>query len=497
MREVLTHRELPSNDRATVQLQPAAARTHLVNEPRSTRGKFIMSTDADVIIVGAGVSGLAAAAALSRRGHSVVILEARDWIGGRVLTRQDPVCRAPIEFGAEFIHGRPASIWKALHKRNVNIAEVAGDSWCAEKGSLSTCGFFSEVEDILEEMDDRSPDESFLSFLRRRCPDSKQNTARQQAKERALEYVSGFNAADPELVGVHWLVKGMRAEEKIEGDRAFRPATGYACLIDIFLHELSRADVLIQTSTVVEEIEWKHGHSKVRAHGPQGIKSLTAPWVLVTLPLAVLQASPPQLGAVQFIPSLPEPKLKALTKLEMGKAIRVVLRFRNCFWDAISPQGKRSKTLAGMSFLFSQDQWFPTWWTTLPAKFPIITGWAPFRCAERLSGKDRSFVVAHSLGSLGLLLNMATQDLESLLEAAYFHDWQSDPFSRGAYSYGKVGADGAPEALASPVEDTLFFAGEATDTTGRNGTVDGAIASGRRAAAEILLCTRANRAIQR
>src|SRR5258708_9747877 len=281
-----------------------------------------MSTNADVIIVGAGVSGLAAAAALSKSGHSVVILEARDWIGGRAVKRREPARQAQIEFGAEFIHRRQASIWKALQKRNVNIAEVAGDSWCVEKGSLSTCDFFSEVEDILEGMDDRSPDESFFSFLQRCCPDSKQNTAQQEAKERALEYVSGFNAADPELVGVHWLVKGMRAEEKIEGDRAFRPATGYACLIDTFLDELSQADVSIQTSTVVEEIEWNHGYSKVRARSPQGIQKLTAPQIVVTLPLAVLQAAPPQLGAVQFIPPLPDPKLEALTKLEMGKVIR-------------------------------------------------------------------------------------------------------------------------------------------------------------------------------
>jgi monoamine oxidase len=455
-----------------------------------------MSTDADVIIIGAGVSGLAAAAALSKSGRKIVILEARDWLGGRVLTREDPVCHAPIEFGAEFIHGLAPAIWKPLQKRNVNISEVKGDNWCWERGSLSTCDFFSEVEHILEKMDDRSPDESFVGFLERCFPDSKQNTKQQEAKERALEYVSGFNAADPELVGVHWLVKGMRAEEKIEGDRAFRPATGYASLIDTFLDELSQADVSIQTSMIVDEIDWKRGHSNVRARGLQGIRDFTAPRIIVTLPLAVLQATPPALGAVRFSPPLPGPKLEALTKLEMGKVIRVVLRFSHRFWDAISPQGNRSKTLAGMSFLFSQDQWFPTWWTTLPAKFPIITGWAPFRSAERLSGKDRSFVVAHSLQSLGLMLNIAAQDLEPLLEAAYFHDWQSDPFSRGAYSYGKVGADGAQEALASPVDGSLFFAGEATDTTGRNGTVDGAIASGRRAAAEILCCTRARGAAQ-
>ena len=83
-------------------------------------------------------------------------------------------------------------------------------------------------------------------------------------------------------------------------------------------------------------------------------------------------------------------------------------------------------------------------------------------------------------------MKVRTDDLARLLEAEYFHDWQSDPFSRGAYSYGRVGADGAQEALASPVENTLFFAGEATDTTGHNGTVHGAIASGIRAAHEII-----------
>lgn len=451
-----------------------------------------MSTDADVIIVGAGVSGLAAAAALSRHGQSVVILEARDWIGGRILTVQDPACQAALEFGAEFIHGRPPGIWKALRKREINISEAEGDNWCAENGALAPCDFFSDVEGILEKMDDSVPDESFLSFLQHCCPDSKHGSRQREARQRALEYVSGFNAADPELIGVHWLVKGMRAEEKIEGDRVFRPATGYAGLVDMFLEELSQAGVSIDTNTIVEEVEWKRGHSKVTARSPHGLKSLSAPRIVLTLPLAVLQASPRELGAVQFIPPLPEQKLRALTKLEMGKVIRVVLRFQKRFWDAISPLGQRSKTLAGASFLFSRDAWFPTWWTTLPEKSPIITGWAPFRCAERLSGKDRSFVVAHSLRSLGMLLNIATEELEPLLEAAYFHDWQSDPFSRGAYSYGKVGADGAQEALGRPVEKTLFFAGEATDTTGRNGTVDGAVASGRRAAAEILRCIHAS-----
>ena len=122
----------------------------------------------------------------------------------------------------------------------------------------------------------------------------------------------------------------------------------------------------------------------------------------------------------------------------------------------------------------------------MPEKLPIITGWAPFRCAERLSGKDRSFVIDHALQTLSGLLHTDSTQLAQWLEAAYFHDWQNDPFSRGAYSYGPVGADEAQRALASPLHNTLFFAGEATDTTGHNGTVHGAIASGVRAAREVL-----------
>ena len=80
---------------------------------------------------------------------------------------------------------------------------------------------------------------------------------------------------------------------------------------------------------------------------------------------------------------------------------------------------------------------------------------------------------------------MSLSQLQDQFQQSYLHDWQSDPFSRGAYSYAKVGADGAAEVLGAPVDNTLFFAGEATDSA-NTGTVHGAIASGQRAAKEIL-----------
>jgi monoamine oxidase len=446
-----------------------------------------MSRIPDVIVIGAGAAGLAAASELGRAGLSVAILEARDRIGGRMFTLRDPLYQAPIELGAEFIHGLPPEIWQPLQARNITVTEVTGEPWCFHEGRLSTCEFFSQVDDILEQMDARSPDESFLSFLKRCCKESKGNPEHRKAEERALAYVTGFNAADPDRVGVHWLVQGMRAEEKIEGDRAFRSANGYEDLLQIFREELSQADVDIQTETVVDSVEWTQGRAEITAHRASERQNLSTGCVLVTLPLGILQASVEAKGAVRFTPELPRVKLEALKKLEMGKVMRVTLRFHHRFWDTISAAGNERKTLSEMGFLFSEDEWFPTWWTTMPKKLPIITGWAPFRCAERLSCNSRSFVVEQCLRALGTLLHVGSEQLAQLLDAAYFHDWQNDPFSRGAYSYGSVGADGAQQALAAPVENTLFFAGEATDTTGHNGTVHGAIASGRRAAQEILL----------
>jgi len=439
--------------------------------------------DPTVIIIGAGVSGLAAACELARAGLRVCILEARERIGGRVFTIQDPALDTPIELGAEFIHGQPPEIWKPLKKAKVKISEVEGDNWCAAGGQLSTCDFFSDVDRILEKMDDSAPDESFLDFLEREIPRPR-NAREREAKQRALSYVSGFNAADPSLVGVHWLVQGMEAEERIHGDRSFRSRHGYQDLLDIFHKEIGRYQIAVRTSSVVESVRWRPRDATLAVREHDRSVTVHAPVVLVTLPISLWKAPAGQPGVVQFSPALPQEKLKAAKKMEMGHVVRIVLRFRRRFWDTMASPTRG--TLSEMSYLFSQDEWFPTWWTAMPEKSPIITGWAPFRSAERLSGQPESFVVERSLQTLSELLGVSSEDLRRQLEGAYFHDWQSDPFSRGAYSYGRVGADGAQQALAAPLEKTLFFAGEATDTSGHNGTVHGAIASGQRAAREIL-----------
>jgi len=443
-----------------------------------------MGTGDQVIIIGAGVAGLAAAAKLSEAGLTVTILEARDRIGGRVFTKRVPDCDAPIELGAEFIHGLPPEIWKPLRQHRIETSEVDGDNWCVSEDVLKPCDFFSDIDSVLDKMDDSYPDESFLDFLRRRFPNPKHDARLEEARKHALAYVSGFNAADPALVGVHWLVQEMRTEERIQGDRAFRCKNGYEDLLTIFRKEIERSNVAVHTNTVVESVDWKKNHIEVRSRSTEGVSTRFTPQVLITVPLAILKAAAGQTGTIRFTPPLPQEKGDALDKLAMGEVIRVVLRFRERFWDTIQPSS--GKSLEEMSFLFSEDPWFPTWWTTLPEKSPILTGWAPFRAGQNLSGKDSSFVTQRAIQSLSRELGVSRDAIEKLLTEVDFHDWQSDPFSRGAYSYGKVGCDGAQRALGAALDNTLFFAGEATDTSGNNGTVHGAIASGYRAADEIV-----------
>jgi monoamine oxidase len=422
---------------------------------------------ADVIVIGAGVAGLAAAEALAAAGLRVSVLEARDRTGGRIWTVRDGI--VPVELGAEFIHGKPPQVFNLLRSAGVKIEEVSGQPWCFEDATLSPCQFFAEVEDIFRRMEPPpATDESFTNFLQRCC-----TTASAEARRRATEFVEGFHAAPANRVSVQSLVRGDEADREIDAESSFRLPDGYEVLVRLLQERMLAHGAVLQLNTTVCAIQWRCGAVEVRAEAGQ-TNVFTAPAAVITLPLGLLQA-----GSVQFEPSLRE-KQDPLAKLAMGGAIRVTMQFRERLWECLKDG------LGEMSFLFSHDPDFPTWWTLLPRRAPVLTGWCAGPRGERMSHRGRQEVIGAAMHALARILGLQEERISGPLERSWSHNWQTDPFSRGAYSHVLVGGEGAQQELSEPLARSLFFAGEATDWTGHHSTVHGAFASGRRAAEEIL-----------
>ncbi|HEX3871872.1 MAG TPA: NAD(P)/FAD-dependent oxidoreductase [Pirellulales bacterium] len=422
----------------------------------------------DVIILGGGVAGLACAAHLAAAGRSVQILEARNRLGGRVDTRRPDDADTVIERGAEFVHGRPRETWELIERARLETVEVPEDHRLFRDGRICQDDSWPQVEELLERLTKAKSDESFADFLKQHGKDL--STA---ARQMAIGYVEGFNAADKDRIGVLGLADAQRASDEIDGETSFRLPRGYDQIVDVLVNQLPADSVEINTGTIVTDVRWQTGNVEIESMTPQGERST---WqsraAVITLPLGVLQASEGELGAVRFDPELTE-KRDALSGLVMGAVVKVVLRFRTAFWR---------DTLPELAFVHEMDGAFPTCWTQAPLETPLLTTWAGGPAAQKLSTLRDDVIADMAVRSLERVLSR--KDLRKQLVKVEVCNWQRDPLSRGAYSYVGVGASGQVEALARPVAGTLFFAGEATHR-GQSGTVAGAIASGQRAAAEV------------
>jgi monoamine oxidase len=212
---------------------------------------------------------------------------------------------------------------------------------------------------------------------------------------------------------------------------------------------------------------------------------VTARAAIVTVPIGVLHAAPDAPGAIGFDPA-PAAALGAARRLAMGQVRRIALLFRDAWWETRHrPLRPRAGDLARLTFLHGDDDDFPVWWTSYPSRVPLLVGWVGGRAAEAVANVAPEDVEARAVRAIARQLGAPPSRVRRELRRSWTHDWAADPYARGAYSYTLVGGSGAGEALARPVAGTLFFAGEATADAGQSGTVDGAIASGRRAAAQL------------
>lgn len=423
------------------------------------------TNEAAILIIGAGVAGLAAARELSRANFKVTVLEARDRIGGRIFTHHD------VELGAEFIHGRPPETLEIVERKKIELAEVPNRHWYFLEGKLATANeFWSKLEHVMREMKNVERDESFSEFLKRYDLG--------EAEAMAKLFVEGFHASRAERVSVIGLNKANEAAEEIDDEKQFRIPGGYNQITQSLCDDAIAHGAQFHLNTIVEEVRWQPKQVEIIARG----KTYKSKCCLITLPLGVLQA-----GSVRFDPELTE-KQAAATKLAMGQVEKILMRFREPFWEKLQlpTLNGGARGLNDLSFIHAPAEQVPTWWTSLPQHSSILVGWAGGSRAEELLSEGEHSVTKHALKSLITVFAVEQEQIEDQLEELYYHDWYGDPYSRGAYSYVPVGGLEAQDQLAKPVSNTLFFAGEATNTEGHQGTVHGAIATGLRAAKEII-----------
>lgn len=435
--------------------------------------------DADVVVIGAGAAGLAAARALARAKFSVVVLEARDRTGGRVHSQPVDGNGGYADLGAEFVHGAAKETMELLHAAKLSAASTDGESWvCGEDGVLrrEERDFASMTGGIFERTRTLAHDESVDDFLRRFEGDP----AMRDSVRAARSFVEGFDAADPRVASARAIADELRSGVD---STSTRPVGSYHGMFVALEKACVREGAVLSLSTTVRRIAWGRGTVVVQTTSGAQAESISARAAIVTVPVGVLRADGDE-EALAFDPDLPTEKRDALRRIEMGHVVKVAMVYRSPFWQRVS--GGRYRDAA---FFRPFDGAFAAYWTQAPLHGNVVMAWAGGPKAFALEDCGEAALIERAVTGFGTLLD-APSAAKDELQDAFHHDWTHDPFSRGAYSYVATGGGNARDVLAAPAGATLFFAGEATCSDGQGGTVNGALASGERAAAQTVRALR-------
>jgi len=416
----------------------------------------------DVIVVGAGAAGLETARQLRAHGRSVLVLEARDRIGGRVLTHHDPRVPLPIELGAEFIHGDAPITTALLAEAGLSSLDVSGSHGEAHHGTVRRLAEALSVDRVLRRIDTHAPDETVAEFLAQRPGGQTLEKERGQTRR----FVEGFHAADVTRISAQSIAPEPGESGAEMAAHIGRPTLGYDALMTWLARDLGSS---LRLESPVRGIEWGGRRATVDVHGRSGRRRrFTARAIVVTVPIGVLQAPASVAGGIAFDPE-PRRMRRALTGIEMGRVARVVVWFRSFPWDGVSR----------FPFVHLHNGPFQILWTAHPIRWPVAVLWCGGPTAATLEG-SRAQVRRVVETQLAAAFGTKPQRIRAAIRGLWWHDWSKDPYARGAYSYVQVGAKDPGQGLSRPEGRTLVFAGEAAgDDTG---TVEAALESGRRAA---------------
>lgn len=415
-----------------------------------------------VIIIGAGAAGLAAGRTLHEDGFAVTLLEARERIGGRAWTSYD-LAPYPIELGAELIHGASVMTWDLLKRYGLDARPLFPD----ESVFVKLNGVMQPYEDLIEEDWEEVIWEAAEAWFEAGKPDASLREVLDAAgvltdhNAELARLVNNIFAedygADLDKLGAAAFIEATFEDDGTE-DGDFGLRDGYTQLMARLADGLD-----IRLNTPVKQIRYS----------PEGVHITTvddtefeAKYAIVTLPLGVLKA-----GDVVFDPPLPAEKQDAINNIGAGKINKLILTFKEAFWP--------EDMSAVFTALDSQMWWRPGWGRQ--GERPILTAYAGGSAGAVHSTMSEDQMVQYSLKHLAQVFG---QDVSGLLVGAQFVNWGADPYSKIGYSFGAVGSAGMRATLAAPINDTLYFAGEACNPI-RPQTVHGAMETGIQAAKRI------------
>lgn len=425
-----------------------------------------MSESFDVIVIGAGASGLLAAWELVQTGKRVAVVEAKDHVGGRAHTILDDRFDLPVELGAEFVHGDLDITIDLLKKAGVKHYKLKGDIWQNEDGALDEqSDFIEDYSALNKKFKELKEDVSVDSFIKEHLQEAKFKELRFTLKN----YVEGYYAAETTRASTF----SLKEELETADDEQYRIEGGYVTIINYLYEHCRERGVQFFLSQIAQKIVWEK--DKVEVESNQ--QNFTAQKLLITVAVGVLQS-----GKIEFTPAIDD-KMEAAKKLGYGPVVKTILQFDEAFWK--NKEHTQGKNLSKLSFIFSKEK-IPTWWTYYPKDSAMITGWNGGPHSKEIENLSANEILQKALNSLSKIFSTDQIVLEKKLKAFHISKWSEDAFSCGAYSYHVVDGKKFQQALKQSVEDTIFFAGEGLHEGIEIGTVEAAFITGRETAHQIV-----------
>ncbi|MEM7656988.1 MAG: NAD(P)/FAD-dependent oxidoreductase, partial [Bacteroidota bacterium] len=407
-----------------------------------------MPTFPHILIIGAGAAGLHAGYLLHQSGLDFQLLEASDRIGGRLGKVEDGFSDLPLDMGAEWLHGKKSLVGTLVKQTQTTITKDKGKGRYWFQGRLKK----KLPKDVWEMFEQEGlPDVSYRAYG--------EQMGLYPEYEQVVEGIAGDFGAAADQISAYWKIQEEQAWSS--GSKDYKFARTYFDLIEEQWARPIRNH--IRLNTAISRIDLRSDRIELT---DEAGATFTADKVILTVPIPILQA-----GDIEFVPPLPKAKMEAFQKIGMGPGMKVFLRFSTAFYH----QG----IFGGSGCAAYVDERIGK-----EGEDHVLMAFIMGKQAAALSALASDQAITQAL--LAELDEMYKgQASESFLDARVI-DWGKHPFIRGAYSFSTVGMGDARFIAAQPIENRLFFAGEAMNLNGHHQTVHGAAETGQEAVEWVL-----------